>query len=58
LPEFPSDEPLTTKAEIILAGLIGMACLGHADAAPEPETRYLAFQIFTPSVPMRKTLRP
>jgi hypothetical protein len=49
---------LTTKAEIILAGLIGMACLGHADAAPEPETRYLAFQIFTPSVPMRKTLRP
>lgn len=33
--------------KILLACLFGSVFIGHADAAPEQETRYLAFQIFT-----------
>jgi acetyl esterase/lipase len=33
--------------KILLICLLGSVFLGHADAAPEQETRYLAFQIFT-----------
>ena len=38
---------MKTKTKILLACLLGSVFLSNADAGPEKETRYLAFQIFT-----------
>ena len=38
---------MKTKTKILLACLLASVFLGNANAGPEQETRYLAFQIFT-----------